>query len=70
METRWSEEGSEEPTAGESATQPQASFEEIRARLEAWSERTKVLIRERPTTFLLGALAVGYVVARLARRGR
>lgn len=71
MDTRWSEENTEaEPTPADGANQPRPSFDEIKARLEGWSLRARTLIQERPAACLLGAVAVGYLVARVARRGR
>lgn len=71
MDKRWSEADNEaEQAPADGANIPRPSLDEIRARLDAWSQRTKALIQERPAACLLGAVAVGYLVARLARRGR
>ncbi len=70
METRWSEEPSEPATSGDGASHPGMSFDELKARLQEINDRAKSFIAERPTTCLLGALALGYVIARLARTRR
>jgi ElaB/YqjD/DUF883 family membrane-anchored ribosome-binding protein len=43
-------------------------LEEARAKLSDFNERTKAFIRERPGTCLLGAVAAGYLIGRLASR--
>jgi len=64
----------EKPQTGDSANEAQArsnfSVEEVRERLDEINERIKGFIRQRPAACLFGALALGYVVARVARRGR
>ena len=66
--------GDDKPQAGEAAGEAQArsrlSLEEIQERLQEINKRVKGFIRERPAACLAGALALGYLVARLARRGR
>ncbi len=65
--------GDETRAAGEAAdqtaTSPQVLVEEMRQRLDEINERVKEFIRERPAACVFGALAVGYLVARIARRG-
>jgi hypothetical protein len=66
--------GDERPQAGEiggeAQARPRLSVEELKERLDEINERIKGFIRERPAACLLGALALGYLVARLARRER
>jgi hypothetical protein len=45
-----------------------ATIDELKGRLEEINERVKGFIRARPVTCLAGALALGYVIARIARR--
>ena len=66
--------GDDRPQAGETASeapaQPRLSVEEMKERLEEINERITGFIRQRPAACLFGALALGYLVARLAGRGR
>ncbi len=43
-------------------------IEELKGRLEILNARVKGFIRERPAACLAGALALGYLVARIVRR--
>ncbi len=43
-------------------------MDELRERLQAANERVKGFIKDRPVTCLVGAMALGYVIARIARR--
>ena len=43
-------------------------LEQARETLSNFNSRAKAFIRERPGTCLLGALAIGYLVGRLASR--
>jgi hypothetical protein len=43
-------------------------LEDAKGRLESLNVRVKELVKEHPGACLLGALALGYLVARLARR--
>ncbi len=70
METRWSEEPSEPATSGDGASHPGMTFDELKARLQEMNDKVKSFIAERPTACLLGALALGYVIARMARTQR
>jgi hypothetical protein len=70
METRWSEEPSEPAASADEASHPGMSFDEVTARLQEINDKVKRFIGERPTTCLLGALALGYLIARLARTQR
>jgi hypothetical protein len=45
-------------------------IEEARKQLERFDGRARRLINEHPAACLLGALALGYLVARVARRQR
>jgi hypothetical protein len=58
----------DEPPDGE--VNSSASLAELRARILALETNLRDFIRRRPTAALLGALGLGYVVARLARRWR
>ena len=44
-------------------------IEELKERLVSLNERTKELIKEHPAACLMGALGLGYLCARIARRG-
>lgn len=71
-----SSEGTEGTNAGEGDTHaPRAAglgepLDELQGRLEQLNERVKGFIKERPLACLVGAMAVGYVLARLARGRR
>ena len=60
-------ESAAEPHDGRDQGLP-APIEELKERLEDVNRRVKDFIRARPVTCLVGALALGYVVARIARR--
>jgi ElaB/YqjD/DUF883 family membrane-anchored ribosome-binding protein len=45
-------------------------LQEGRRRLESLNSKAKALINDHPAACVLGALALGYLVARLARRER
>jgi len=45
-------------------------LEEGKRRLESLDKRARALINEHPAACILGAVALGYLVARLARRER
>lgn len=45
-----------------------AVLEALKERVAELNERAKGLIKERPLACLVGAVALGYVVARIARR--
>jgi hypothetical protein len=47
--------------------EPAAPIEEAKERLRELNDRAKSYIKEHPAACLVGALALGYVVARLAR---
>ncbi len=68
--SNWDEKPEAAGTANEGQARPSLSVEEVKARLEEINERIKAFIRERPAACLLGALALGYLVARVARRER
>ena len=56
---------------GELAHEAGAQIEHARLLLDDLNQRALAFIRERPGTALLGALALGFVVGKLAqRRGR
>ncbi|MBI3722495.1 hypothetical protein HY251_00850 [bacterium] len=50
----------------EEAVKP--SIEKAHARISGWNARVVALIEEHPGKCVLGALALGYLVGRLARR--
>ena len=50
------------------AQSPRSIVEELRGRLDSVNERVKGFIKERPAACLLGAAALGYILARIARR--
>ncbi len=58
--------GSETKPAEANESQ-RAPLEEAKERLTALNERAKSYLKEHPTACLAGALALGFVVARLAR---
>ncbi len=71
METsNWDDKAEAAGTVNEEPARFRISVEEVQARLKEINDRIKGFIRERPAACLLGALAVGYLVARVARRGR
>jgi hypothetical protein len=51
---------------GEPASRP--PLDELKDRLEQINERVKGFIKERPVACLVGAVALGYAIARIARR--
>jgi hypothetical protein len=57
-----SETGEQEPR------RPVGELGELKKRLDLLNERVKNFIKERPAACLVGAVALGYVVARIARR--
>ena len=48
--------------------QMKPKLEEAKRQLSSWSERATTYIKENPGKCLLGALAVGFAVGKLARR--
>jgi ElaB/YqjD/DUF883 family membrane-anchored ribosome-binding protein len=48
--------------------QLESAVDELKDRLQSLNERVTEFIKERPAASLLGAAAVGYVLARIARR--
>lgn len=53
---------------GEVAHEASARIEHARVLLDDFNQRAVAFIRERPGTALLGALALGFVVGKLASR--
>lgn len=53
---------------GEVAHEATAQLENARVLLDDFNQRALAFIRERPGTALLGALALGFVVGKLASR--
>jgi hypothetical protein len=73
MQSTTSEEESkaarEAPDTGEQASrQPVGELGELKQRLDLLNEQVKNFIKERPVACLVGAVALGYFVARMARR--
>jgi hypothetical protein len=56
-----------EATAGEMGEETHAPLEEAKQRLRALNERVQSYIKDHPAACLMGALALGYIVARIAR---
>ena len=52
--------------AGEA--QVEAQVKSVSRRVQSASERALEFVKERPGTSLVGAFAIGYVLARIARR--
>jgi hypothetical protein len=57
-----------EDTANELVDRLRPRIDEAKGRLESLNARVKGLVKEHPGACLLGALAFGYLVARVARR--
>lgn len=57
-----------EAKASATRAEPSAPIEEAKQRLRALNERAQTYIKEHPGACLMGALALGYIVARIARR--
>ena len=57
-----------EETARELEDRVRPQIEEARRRLSDINDRAVSFIKERPGATLLGALAVGFVIGRIARR--
>lgn len=70
METSTSAREQSDTRVGDTDGEPalQARIEELRDRLQVVNERVKAFIMERPAACLVGAMALGYLVARIARR--
>jgi hypothetical protein len=70
MQSTISEEGIEGAADGHERTKRELpeTIDELKGRLEELNRQVKDFIRARPVTCLAGALALGYVVARIARR--
>ncbi len=56
-----------EATMAEAGAQARGAVEEAKQRLHALNDRARSYIKAHPAPCLLGALAFGFVVARLAR---
>lgn len=80
-ETGWSDDGNAPMSNGNGAAEPDvrhrigeaaheasAQLEHARVLLDDFNQRALAFIRERPGTALLGALALGFVVGKLASR--
>jgi len=69
MDTTVSEEQEgqqERPRDGDDGIRPR--IEELKARIVSLNDRAKGFIKEHPAACLMGALGLGYLFARIARR--
>jgi hypothetical protein len=66
MDTTASTEDAEATKGGDEGLRPR--IEEIKERMETLNERVKGFIKEHPAACLMGALGLGYLFARMARR--
>jgi ribosomal protein S25 len=57
-------------TKEQASHQPIDEGHELKERLDLLNERVKSFIEERPVVCLVGAMALGYLVARIARQRR
>ena len=55
-------------TKEQASRQPIDEWHELKERLDLLNKRVKSFIEERPVVCLVGAMALGYLVARIARR--
>ncbi|HVZ89809.1 MAG TPA: hypothetical protein VHG72_22805 [Polyangia bacterium] len=53
---------------GEAAARIDSQVEQAKRQLSSWNEALTDYIKENPVRCLLGALAVGYVIGKIARR--
>ena len=60
------EQATERQTDGNDGLRPR--IEELKERIESLNDRAKGFIKEHPAACLMGALGLGYVFARVARR--
>ena len=68
MDTTVSESQEQENEANAAQDGLESRIEELRRRLVSLNERTKGFIKEHPAACLTGALGLGYLFARIARR--
>ena len=61
------EQATERQTEGNDGLRPR--IEELKERIGSLNERAKGFIKEHPAACLVGALGLGYLFARMARRG-
>ena len=61
------EQATEQQTDGNDGLRPR--IEELKERIGSLNERAKGFIKEHPAACLVGALGLGYLFARMARRG-
>jgi len=66
MDTTASGENAEATNGGDEGLRPR--IEELRARMETLNDRVKGFIKEHPAACLMGAMGLGYLFARIARR--
>ena len=57
-----------ETAASEAVDKLRPQVAEAKKRLESWNESAMAYIKENPGRCLLGALAVGFVIGKIARR--
>ena len=60
--------GDEQERKHEGSDELRPSIEELKERIVSLNDRAKGFIKEHPAACLLGALGLGYLVARMARR--
>ena len=61
------EQATERQTDGNDGLRPR--IEELKERIVSLNDRAKGFIKEHPAACLMGALGLGYLFARIARRG-
>jgi hypothetical protein len=54
--------------ANDNNEEPRPRIEELKERIGSLNDRVKGFIKEHPTACLMGALGLGYLFARIARR--
>jgi hypothetical protein len=62
------EENTEKAQEDDGSGESRAHIQELKERLEALNDRVQGLIKEHPAACLMGALGLGYLFARIARR--
>jgi hypothetical protein len=67
---RQSQDGSQKGGQNDSNDGLGPRIEELKERIVSLNDRAKGFIKEHPAACLMGALGLGYLFARIARRGR
>jgi len=57
-----------ETAVGEAGQRAKPQLEEARRHLSSWNEKVTGYIKENPGRSLLGALAIGFVIGKIAKR--